>query len=96
MKSPREIIRRALITEKGVRLREASNQYIFEVAPDANKIQIRSAIEEIFSVQVAQVRTINNRGKPKRLGRFSGRRPSWKKAIITLNEGQTIELFDQV
>jgi large subunit ribosomal protein L23 len=96
MKDPRDVVRRAMITEKGVRMREQANQYIFEVHPEANKIEIRRAIEEIFSVRVEDVRTLNNRGKPKRLGRFAGRRAAWKKAIITLEKGQTIELFEQI
>ena len=96
MKDPRDVIRRALLTEKGVRIRENSNKFLFEVDVNANKIEIRKAIEEIFSVQVAHVRTMNFNGKPKRMGRFAGRRASWKKAVVTLKPGQTIELFDQV
>jgi large subunit ribosomal protein L23 len=96
MKDSRDIIRRALITEKGARLRERNNIYLFEVHPMANKVEIRKAIEEIFSVKVTHVRTINFAGKPKRMGRYSGFRSSWKKAIVTLAEGQTIELFEQV
>jgi large subunit ribosomal protein L23 len=96
MRDARQVVRRALITEKGARLRERDNVYFFEVSPDANKIEIRKAVEEIFRVQVTNVRTINYNGKPKKMGRFSGNRSSWKKAIVTLVEGQTIELFEQV
>jgi large subunit ribosomal protein L23 len=96
MKDAREIVRRALITEKGARLREKHNIYLFEVHPMANKIEIRKAIEEIFDVKVTNVRTMNFAGKPKRMGRSSGFRSAWKKAIVSLAPGQTIEIFEQV
>ena len=96
MKDPRQIVRRALITEKGAQLREKNNIYFFEVATAANKIEIRQAVEAIFNVKVEGVRTINYAGKPKRLGRYAGHRSAWKKAIVTLQAGQTIELFEQV
>jgi len=96
MKEPRRIVRRALITEKGTQIRQGSNQYIFEVDPAANKLEIKKAIETIFSVKVDDVRTVMMKGKTKRMGVFSGRRPHWKKAIVRLKEGQTIELFEQV
>jgi len=96
MKEPRRIVKRALITEKGTQIREGSNQYIFEVDPAANKVEIKKAIEIIFSVKVDDVRTVMMKGKTKRMGAFSGRRPQWKKAIVRLKEGQTIELFEQV
>ncbi len=96
MKEARQIIRRALITEKGARLRERDNVYLFEVHPAANKIEVRKAVEEIFNVKVTNVRTINFGGKPKRMGRYAGFRSAWKKALVTLAEGQTIELFEQV
>jgi large subunit ribosomal protein L23 len=95
-REPRTIVRRALITEKGTRIREAKNGYLFRVAPDANKIEIKQAIETIFSVKVRSVRTLRAHGKPKRLGRYAGHRSDWKKAIVTLQAGQTIELFEQV
>jgi large subunit ribosomal protein L23 len=93
---PRQIVRRALVSEKGTHLGEESNQFIFEVAPGANKIQIKKAIEIIFNVKVVSVRTMNMVGKKKRLGAFIGRRSHWKKAVVTLREGQTIPLFEQV
>lgn len=96
MKDPRDIIRRALITEKGAQLREQNNAYLFEVSPEANKIEIRKAVEEIFGVKVTSVRTVNFAGKPKRMGRYAGNRSAWKKAIVSLAAGQTIELFEQV
>ena len=96
MKDARSIIRRALITEKGTALRELRNQYHFEVARDANKIEIKRAIETIFSVKVGDVRTLQVRGKVKRQGRYVGKRSDWKKAIVTLQPDQKIELFEQI
>jgi len=96
MKDPRSVVRRALITEKGTRLRELRNQYHFEVARDANKIEIKRAIETIFSVKVGSVRTQQLRGKVRRQGRYSGRQSDWKKAIVTLKPDQKIELFEQI
>ncbi len=96
MSDPRSIIKRALITEKGTVLRELRNQYIFEVARDANKIDIKRAIEKVFSVQVEQVRTQQLRGKIRRTGRFVGKRSDWKKAIVTLKPDHKIELFEQI
>jgi large subunit ribosomal protein L23 len=96
MKSPHDVVKRALVTEKGTHMREGGNKYLFEVATDANKVEIKHAIEEIFSVQVEAVRTQNHMGKMKRLGLHKGRRPSWKRAIVTLKDGQVIELFEQV
>jgi len=95
-KEPRTIVRRAMISEKGTQLREKQNGYLFEVARDANKIEIKRAIESIFNVKVESVRTIRVHGKPKRQGRFAGHRPDWKKAVVTLKKGQAIELFEQV
>jgi large subunit ribosomal protein L23 len=95
-KEPRTIVRRAMISEKGTRLREKQNGYLFEVARDSNKIEIKRAIESIFNVKVNSVRTIRVHGKPKRQGRFAGHRPDWKKALVTLQKGQSIELFEQV
>ena len=95
-REPRTIVRRALITEKGTRIRERENGYLFEVARDANKIEIKHAIEAIFPVKVSSVRTQRVHGKPKRMGRYQGHRPDWKKAVVTLQKGQTIELFEQV
>ena len=83
------IIRRPIITERASELQE-SGKYIFEVRGDANKIEIRKAVESIWKVEVKDVRTANFRGKVKRMGRFAGRRPDWKKAYVTLAEGQTI------
>ena len=96
MRDPRTIVRKALITEKGTALRELRNQYHFEVARDANKIEILHAIEAIFSVKVEHVRTMQMRGKVKRQGRYLGKRSDWKKAVVTLLPDQKIELFEQI
>ena len=96
MKDPRSVVRRALITEKGTGRRERLNQYHFEVRRDANKIDIKRAVEAIFSVKVDSVRTQQNHGKVRRQGRFVGRRSDWKKAIVTLKPDQKIELFEQI
>ena len=96
IREPRTIVRRAMVSEKGTRLREKQNGYLFEVARDSNKIEIKRAVESIFSVKVDAVRTIRVHGKPKRQGRFAGHRPDWKKALVTLKKGDSIELFEQV
>jgi len=94
MKEPQKIIRRPLITEKSTRQKEDARQYAFEVRRDANKIEIQSAVERLFKVKVLQVRTSNVLGKIKRLGRRYGKRPDWKKAIVTLREGDRIDFFE--
>lgn len=96
MKNPHDVIIRALVTEKGTRIRETGNRYLFQVHPDANKIEIKTAVEQVFGVKVELVRTQNVMGKLKRLGRSSGRQSSWKKAIVSLREGDSIELFEEV
>ena len=93
-RNPRTVILEPVVTEKTARKRETSNEVFFKVARDANKIEIKSAVEELFNVVVTDVRTMSVRGKLKRLGRFEGRRASWKKAIVTLKEGQSIEFFE--
>lgn len=94
MKEPQKIIRRPLITEKSTRQKEDARQYAFEVRRDANKIEIQSAVERLFKVKVLQVRTSNVLGKVKRLGRRYGKRTDWKKAIVTLREGDRIDFFE--
>ncbi len=96
MLTPEEIIKRPIIlTEKSNRLREGQNQVIFEVHKDANKIQIKGAIESLFKVGVTDVRTLVMRGKDKRMGRGYAKLRNWKKAIITLKEGDQIQFFDE-
>jgi large subunit ribosomal protein L23 len=89
-----QTIVRPLITEKSSAAYQDRAEYTFEVHPDATKPQIRSAIEQLFGVKVTGVWTSNVRGKEKRMGKTVGRRPNWKKAIVTLREGDTIEIFE--
>ena len=96
MKNARSIIIKPLVTEKGSQVREAQNKYLFSVAVTANKIEIKRAVEEIFNVKVKSVKTATVHGKVKRLGVYSGKRPDWKKAVVPLEPGQTIDLFEQV
>jgi large subunit ribosomal protein L23 len=91
-----KVIIRPLLTEKNASLKETRNKVVFEVAPDANKIEIKNAVEEAFKVSVQAVNVLNVRGKLKRLGRNMGRRRDWKKAIVTLKEGSSIEFFEGV
>ena len=96
MLEPREIIRRPIIlTEKSNRLRENDNQVIFEVHQDANKIQIKDAIQTLFKVGVIDVNTMVMRGKEKRMGRGYAKLRNWKKAIVTLQAGDSIQFFDE-
>jgi large subunit ribosomal protein L23 len=85
---------RPLITEKSSAAYQDRGEYTFEVHPNATKPQIRSAIEQLFGVKVTGVWTSNVRGKEKRMGKTVGRRPNWKKAIVTLRDGDTIEIFE--
>jgi large subunit ribosomal protein L23 len=87
------IIRKPRVTEKGLKMVERGRAYPFEVAAGANKIEVRQAVETLFKVKVAAVRTQNYGGKLKRVGRWYGRRPDWKKAIVVLREGYAIENF---
>ena len=90
----REIILEPVVTEKSTRQRETHNVVAFVVARNANKIEIRKAVEKLFDVSVTSVRTITVPGKRKRLGRYEGMRSGWKKAIVTLKEGESIEFFE--
>ena len=94
MKNPRQIVLRPLVTEKATTLKDERNQVSFQVAVDANKVDIRRAVEGIFKVKVTGVRTQVIYGKEKRMGRFVGRRPSWKKAVVQLAPDSKIELFE--
>lgn len=94
MKQAREILIAPIITEKSSSIQNASNSYSFRVSINANKIEIRKAIERIFNVHVLDVNTIRQKGKVKRMGRFSGKRADWKKAIVKLKEGDSITEFD--
>ena len=92
---PEDIIKRPLVlTEKGNALREAHNQYLFEVARTANKAQIRDAVETLFSVKVVKVHTMIVRGRMRRMGRGREKTQNWKKAIVSLKSGETIDFFE--
>lgn len=91
-----QIIRYPSITEKNTILKENQNRYVFEVMRTATKPQIRKAVENLFGVKVVDVNTMVVKGKKKRMGRFSGYRSDWKKAIVKLGEGQTIAKFGEV
>ena len=94
MKAPQDIILKPVITEKSMDGLQAG-KYTFKVATDANKTEIKSAVEKLFGVKVAKVNTMNCTGRTKRVGRFIGKKADWKKAIITLTEdSKTIEFFD--
>lgn len=88
------VLIRPLLTEKITGLREKTNTVGFVVHPDANRIQIRQAIETLLKVKVDKINVMNIRGKIKRLGRFSGRRSDWKKALVTLKEGEKLEMYE--
>ena len=93
--NPYSILARPLLTERSTILKEKFNQYVFEVTPTATKPDIKRAVSEIFKVKVLRVRTMNVLGQDKRMGRSIGKRPDWKKAIVTLGEGQKIDLVEQ-
>jgi large subunit ribosomal protein L23 len=93
MKGPQDIIQAPLISEKGTALAESTNQVLFKVRPDANKIEVKRAVETLFKVKVVQVRMARYLGKMRRIGRNMGRRPMWKKAYVTLKEGDKIDFF---
>jgi large subunit ribosomal protein L23 len=93
MRGPQEIIQAPLVTEKGSVLSEKNNQVLFRVRPDANKIEVKQAVESLFKVKVMKVRITRYLGKIRRVGRNSGRLPQWKKAYVTLKEGDKIDFF---
>jgi len=90
----RDILVRPIVSEKSYTLQAENNSYVFEVKKDANKIEIRKAVEALFNVHVEKVNVMNVKGKPKRLGVYQGRRRSWKKAIVKLREGETLPFFE--
>jgi large subunit ribosomal protein L23 len=93
MRGPQEIIRAPLVSEKGTLLAESTNQVLFKVRPEANKIEVKKAVESLFKVKVVKVRIARYLGKIRRVGRHMGRRPEWKKAYVTLKEGDKIDFF---
>jgi large subunit ribosomal protein L23 len=95
MKNRYQIIRRPIITEKGLDKKEGQRTLCFEVDPHANKVEIRAAVEQIFKVKVESVRTSNFEGKERRRGRFSGHKPDWKKAYVKLIEGEKMPEYGE-
>jgi len=92
-----DVIKRPLyLTEKGARLREEQNKYTFEVDLEANKVQIKDAVETLFKVTVDDVHTLIMRGHMRRMGRGYAKTQNWKKAVVTLREGETIDFFEGV
>ena len=94
MKNVYQIIKKPLFTEKGAQLKEAENKVLIEVNTDANKIDIKRAVEEIFNVKVDKVSTIKAHGKWKKQGRSIGKRPDRKKAIVTLKKGEKLDFIE--
>ncbi len=90
-----KIIIRPIITEKSELMKNLNNQYTFEVKRDANKIEVRKAIEQLFHTKVDKVQVMNYDGKPKRMGAYAGRRANWRKAIVTLKKGEKIESLER-
>jgi large subunit ribosomal protein L23 len=91
-----QIIKKPLITEKGTRQKESYNQICLRVDRRANKVEIRQAVEQLFKTRVLEVKTLNMTGKKRRVGRSTGTRADWKKAIVKLAPGKTIEFFEGV
>ena len=96
MKDPYSVLKRPLITEKSNLMKDEFNQIAFEVDRRANKIEIKEAVKKLFNVHVIKVRTFNMLGKRKRMGRSEGKKSDWKKAIVTLKEGERIDFFEGV
>jgi large subunit ribosomal protein L23 len=90
----RNVLVKPLMTEKSMQRKEELNAVTFKVSVGANKVEIRQAVEKVFNVKVANVRTASHEGKWKRMGKYEGRRPSWKKAIVTLAPGHKIDLVE--
>jgi large subunit ribosomal protein L23 len=95
MKSPYQIIRKPVITEKGLAVKETEGTLVFQVAPEATKTEIKQAVQAIFKVKVDSVRTANFPGKERRRGKFAGYRPDWKKAYVRLKSGEKMPEYAQ-
>ena len=90
------LLRRPIVTEKGVQMKDAHRTLCFEVTPEANKVQIKAAIEKLFKVKVESVRTVNQEGKLRRRGRFAGYRSNWKKAYVKLRAGEKAPEYAEI
>lgn len=91
-----DIIRKPSLTEKGMTLQEVHNQVVLKVNSKANKIEIKEAMEKLFNVKVTKVRTANMTGKSKRVGKHIGKTPNWKKAVVSLAEGEKLDFLEQL
>ena len=91
-----EVIRRPIVTEKAVLKKDEASTLCFEVSPDANKTEIKAAVQKVFGVKVADVKTVNNVGKLRRRGRFSGYRSDWKKAYVRLVAGEKMPEYTEI
>jgi large subunit ribosomal protein L23 len=91
-----DVIKRPIVTEKGVTKKDSERTLCFEVAPEANKILVKAAVEQLFKVKVADVRTSNQAGKLRRRGRFQGYRSDWKKAYVRLKPGQKMPEYTEI
>jgi large subunit ribosomal protein L23 len=91
-----DVVLRPIVTEKSSLLKEGSNQHVFEVATTANKIEIAKAVEQLFKVKVLSVRVMNMEGKERRLGKHTGKRPDWRKAVVKLSPKDKISFFEGV
>jgi len=91
-----EVIRRPIVTEKGLTKKESENTLCFEVNSDANKIEVKAAVEKLFQVKVTDVRVLNNEGKLRRRGRFAGYRSDWKKAYVRLKAGEKMPEYAEI
>jgi len=93
-RNPHQILLKPLLTEKSTALREAHSKVCFMVHPQANKIEVKKAVEEVLKLKVDNVHILNVSGKIKRTGRFTGKKPDWKKAVITLKKGEKLDIFE--
>ena len=96
MRDPRDVIRAPVVTERSNDLQESMRTYTFIVAPEANKLEIRHAVQSLFNVRVESVRTANYQGKWRRVGRSLGRKPAYKKAVVRLAEGDSIDVYEGI
>lgn len=96
MRDPRQIIIRPVVTERSTELADDAGKYTFIVHPSANKIEIKNAVQSLFEVKVKEVRTANFRGKLRRVGRSEGHKAAYKKAVVTLAEGERIDVYEGI
>lgn len=95
LRNPHDIIIKPLLTEKSTGLKDRENKLAFKVHKDANRVEVKRAIEEIFKIKVRDVNIMNLKGKKKRMGKFLGKRPDWKKAIVSLKPGEKLDILEE-